>query len=133
MRKKHSKRLGAMTRSLVASLLLLPALFMAQTASGELVTRKMVVIQFELYSNEVDVQTACKATRPLGGCTYNLGRGQFKVVTLAPMNFCDWAVMKTLGHEVMHGLGYMHATDYILYTGDPDLRLWTGANCGFVK
>ena len=128
MRKWYSRKLVAWT---LLPMVLLFSCASTQSSSTEPVVRTVIQIHLELYDNQAAIQTACESKRSINGCTWNLGRGRWKIITLKPDSFCDWAVMKTMGHELMHAAGYTHSEGYRFFEGRKP-SIWSGTHWSYL-
>jgi hypothetical protein len=64
----------------------------------------------------------------LAGCSLKHGKVS-TIVMMEPTSFCDWEVMDTWGHELMHAYGYSHSIDHLFLGGENN---WTARKCAFV-
>jgi hypothetical protein len=121
--------------TLLLSLTLL-ALLSCSTAlrSSEPMTKKVVQIHLEMYSDQKTVDKECDVPdgRHVNGCTWQLGQGRWKVVVLKPRDFCDWSRMRTLGHEVLHTAGFEHSNNYRFSKGS-DVLPWSATPCDMTR
>ena len=126
MRKRYSTKLGALTLLLIACALL--SLSMS-VDSREPLTKLVVQIHLEMYDDQASINEACETKTNVNGCTYQMGKGRWRVITHKPKDFCDWSNMRTLGHEVLHTAGFSHAPTYAVgnVTGDP--IPWSATDC----
>ena len=125
MQSKYLRRLVAW---MLLPIVLLFSCASTQSSSTEPVVRTVIQIHLEMYDNREAIKKACDAKRSINGCTWNLGKGRWKIVTMKPNSFCDWDVMKTLGHELMHAAGYKHSDDYRFFRGRFPIP-WRGTEC----
>ncbi len=128
MQNKYSSKLGIWISLLVILLVLSLGAYATNAPEAKPpvpVFRKIIMLQVEFYSTLAEVRTAClvKPGKLSNGCTYNDGRGSSRVVMLSPKNWCDWSRMRTLAHEVMHALGWMHSTAYQIRAVKPPVWL----------
>ena len=98
------------------------------TRGSEPVLRKVIQIHLELYADQKGINEACDSDHNVNGCTWNLSRGRWKVIAGAPNDFCDWNAMRTMGHEFMHALGFVHSETYAVDNWDVQPS-WTSRDC----
>ena len=119
--------------ALTLSLMLL-ALLSFSTSSSEPMTKVVVQTHMELYSSQSTVNRLCevKNGRSVNGCTWQLGKGRYKIVALKPKSWCDWARLRTLGHETMHTLGFEHDDAYALQSRGNRVS-WRADHCELTR
>jgi len=74
-----------------------------------------MLVDISLYSTTDDIQELCKAQPGMGtvmGCATTPKVGKVTIHAVQPTNWCDWVRLKVIGHEVMHGLGFYHSSEY---------------------
>ena len=119
-----------MSLAALLMLLLLPRL---TSAEEPLVFNLSLSVR--MYAEQTALSKACEGA-PLppntvsAGCAVRQPNGGSVLHMLVPHSFCDWEVMNTLGHEVLHAIGWSHSPGYIFEAKGG--THWTGEPCGFV-
>ncbi len=129
MRNKSSRK-QAIWISLLSALLVLSLGAYASSQSGPKPHfRKMIMLTVEFYRTQEEVEEVClvKPPKKSNGCAFVNKKGTARIVMLPPRDWCDWSRMRTLSHELMHGLGWNHSKDY--YVDDKEGPVWVVPDC----
>jgi hypothetical protein len=118
--------MGWVSLTLLGLLLLL---CVVPQAKAELVARRQMLVDLQLWSREAEIHKLCGAKA--NGCIIMDTPGRVTIHGLKPYNWCDWARLRTLGHELMHGLGYGHNGYYV--GNDNSKVTWRHGTCDMVR
>lgn len=112
------------------SLLLL--MLSACQATQRIMSVQTVILRITQHATRESVNEAChqEPGKNVDGCRYvELDHGVHIIHLLPPKDWCDMNAMDTLGHEVWHTLGNIHAPGY----QTPAIRVYVpeGNDCAF--
>lgn len=138
MRRKYLSRMAVSPLHGMALLLLLllvcvtPQSIAAEPRPVYEVTK---TVTMKVYRSIEEVTEVCRMGRSIkyqiNGCKIPTNDPTHDVlIMIKPADFCDWSVMKTWGHELMHVFGWMHDKRYRFQRGDNE---WTASHCAMLK
>lgn len=74
--------------------------------------RKIIMLTVETYRTLDEVRRVCGYDIPIRGCAKRTRRGATTLVLVEPDDWCDWRMIITWGHELLHAWGWDHTKDF---------------------